>query len=69
MPGIGSMTICRWYRVLTLDVETEIGAGVWSRNVILDGPDWEFNHPRDTPTQATLVSGVVTVVERVIAVR
>ncbi len=63
-------TRCRWYRVLTLDIETDISAGTsWSRSVILDGPDWVFNAPGSGPTQATLVSNVVTVVERVVSVR
>ena len=63
----GLMTICRWYRVLTVDAESTIdtATSTWKRNVVLDGPDWVF----DTfPTQATLVSGVVTVVERVVPV-
>jgi hypothetical protein len=34
--------------------------------VILDGPDWVFDAAN--PTQATLVSNVVTVLERVIPV-
>ncbi|MCC7336126.1 MAG: hypothetical protein IT422_13580 [Pirellulaceae bacterium] len=67
--GAGLMTKCRWYRVLTLDIETDIASGVWSRSVVLDGPDWEFDTSGNYPTQATLVSGVVTVVERVIPVR
>lgn len=69
-PSGGLGTICRWYRVLTLDIETDISAGTsWSRDVILDGPDWVFDSSGTYPTQATLVSGVVTVVERVIPVR
>ena len=67
LAGGNLMTICRWYRVLTLDIDTDVTGGVWSRNVLLDGPDWEF--VATYPTQATLVSGVVTVVERVIPVR
>lgn len=35
--------------------------GVWARDVVLEGPDFAFG---PTPTMATLVSGVVTVVER-----
>lgn len=66
--GLG--TICRWYRVLTLDVESVISAGSsWSRSVVLHGPDWVFDSTGTYPTQATLVSGVVTVAERVIPVR
>ncbi len=66
--GGGLMTICRWYRVLTLDIETDISAGSnWKRSVILDGPDWVFD--TTYPTQATLVNGVITVVERVISIR
>ena len=61
----GLMTICRWYRVLTVDAESTINGGAWERNVVLDGPDWAFDA---YPTQATLVSGVVTVVERVVPV-
>ena len=56
--------------MLTLDIETDITAGTsWSRSVVLDGPDWVFDFTNANPTQATLVSGVVTVVERVIPVR
>lgn len=62
----GLLTICRWYRVLAVDAESTINGAAWERNVVLDGPDWVFDN--NFPTQATLVSGVVTVVERVVPV-
>lgn len=51
-----------------------VNTPVWSRDVVLEGPDFEFgpapqvssgpSYAPATPTQATLVSGVVTVIER-----
>ncbi len=65
--GTNLGTICRWYRVIAVDNEVDDTStpGVWYRNVILDGPDWVFDA---IPTQAIVVNGVVSVVERVIAV-
>ncbi len=65
----GLSTICRWYRILTADLDPAFGTSpdTWSRTVVLDGPDWVFD--ANYPTQATLVSGVVTVVERAIRVQ
>ncbi len=65
----GRSVVVRWYRVIGMDAEPEIGTVGWTRNVVLDGPDWDFSAP--TPfqeTQATLVSNVVTVLERVVPV-
>ncbi len=59
-------TVVRWYRVIGLDAEPTLTSTTWSRNVILDGPDWVFSAAN--PTQATLVPNVVTVLERVIPV-
>jgi hypothetical protein len=62
---IGGSVVVRWYRVIGLDAKpTETGT-FWSREVSLDGPDWVF----DATTQATLVSNVVTVFERVVEVQ
>ena len=58
--------IVRWYRIVGLDAEPTLTSTTWSRNVILDGPDWVFDSAN--PTQATLVPNVVTVLERVIPV-
>ena len=63
---VSRSTVVRWYRVIGLDAEPTLTAATWSRNVILDGPDWVFSGAN--PTQATLVSNVVTVLERVIPV-
>ena len=59
-------TICRWYRVIGTDAEPIIdtASNTWTRDVILEGPDWVFG----TNTQAVLVSNVVSVIERVIYV-
>lgn len=67
----------RWYRVIGASAESEYGPlqllapttspndpltqEVWARDVVLEGPDFAFG---PTPTFATLVSGVVTVIER-----
>ena len=61
--------VLRWFRVIGLDANpTEDKAtGIWTRSVSLDGPDWIFD--ATFPTQATLVSNVVTVFERVVAVQ
>ncbi|MFO1065360.1 MAG: hypothetical protein U0892_15955 [Pirellulales bacterium] len=53
---------------------------VWSRNVVLDGPDWSFSPSVVvqtssgpvtvmTPTTATIVKGAVNVIERIVEVR
>ncbi|MCA9132698.1 MAG: hypothetical protein KDA45_06075 [Planctomycetales bacterium] len=61
-------TIGNWYRVIALDAEPDDYStpGIWTRNVILDGPDWIFDS--SNPTQATLIRDVATVLERVIPV-
>ncbi|MEZ6138208.1 MAG: hypothetical protein R3C53_25265 [Pirellulaceae bacterium] len=73
--------ICRWYRVIGVDgdaqhtLATANTPAFWTRNVVLEGPDWVFDELipdgdvlNDLPTQATIVSNVVTVFERVITV-
>lgn len=51
--------------------------GVWARDVVLEGPDWQFNSvvtvqgagvPLLTPTSGTLVNGAVAVYERVVEI-
>ncbi|MGN6136018.1 MAG: type IV pilus modification PilV family protein [Aureliella sp.] len=49
---------------------------VWSRDVVLDGPDWDFGlyYPPGTttfttPTTATLLQGAVAVIERVVEIK
>ncbi len=58
-----------WY------LPTATGTSVWSRQVLLDGPDWDFGlvapvspNPANfsDDTFATIVSGVVSVTERII---
>ncbi len=63
----------RWYRVIgvdgdatPVDLNNDGNFDIWTRNVVLDGPDWVFAN--DLPTQATYLSNVVTVFERVIPV-
>lgn len=67
----------RWYRVIattgdaafggfqslapTTNANDPLSQNVWARDVVLEGPDFAFGA---TPTFATLVSGVVTVIER-----
>jgi hypothetical protein len=63
---INRSTVVRWYRVIGMDAEPTLTTATWSRNVILDGPDWVFDAANET--QATLVPNVVTVLERVIPV-
>ncbi len=64
-------TICRWYRVIGVDQDSILtGTGpndTWTRNVVLEGPDWNFS--TGSPTQATIVSNVVTVLERVVDIQ
>jgi type II secretory pathway pseudopilin PulG len=72
--------ICRWYRVVGIDTDTIFTGGSpptgWSRNVVLEGPDWVFDEltpplgvpADDLPTQATLLTNAVTVFERIIPV-
>ncbi len=63
-PGSGAVVV-RWYRVIGVDAKATETAATWSREVALDGPDWVF----DATTQATLVSNVVTVFERVVEIQ
>jgi len=74
-PTNGSIVV-RWYRVIGLDAQPieDSFSGTWTRSVSLDGPDWIFFGPTGVvppipPTQATLVSNVVTVFERVVEVQ
>lgn len=62
--SIGGSVVVRWYRVISLDAKPTETETLWSREVSLDGPDWVF----DATTQATLVSNVATVFERVVEV-
>jgi hypothetical protein len=64
----GSVVV-RWFRVISLDTKPteDKTTGTWTRSVSLDGPDWIFD--ANFPTQATLVSNVVTVFERVVEVQ
>lgn len=91
-------SVFRWYRVIGVDGDaTEVlpaAAGVdpygnappetvWTRSVVLEGPDWRFFNPvtgtetisvppsgavLPTPTTATLVKGAVSVYERIVEV-
>lgn len=61
----------RWYRVMATDAV--IGTGPYTRNVTLQGFDWndvlelsQLTPARATPTQATLLNGVVAVYEKTI---
>jgi hypothetical protein len=63
---VNRSAVVRWFRVIGMDAEPTLTTTTWSRNVILDGPDWDFSAAN--PTQATLVPNVVTVLERVIPV-
>lgn len=45
---------------------------VWSRDVVLDGPDWDFSITAGavtTPTTATMVHGAVAVIERIVELK
>ncbi len=68
--GTARGVICRWYRVIGVDADPTLSGGPpatnWSRSLVLEGPDWVFDNA--LPTQATLLSNVVTVLERVIPV-
>lgn len=60
--------VFRWYRIIGLSQETQLTGTentTWSRDVVLEGPDFVFG--RDI--QGTLMSGVVTVVERNISIK
>jgi hypothetical protein len=63
--------VFRWYRVMTTDAV--IGTSPYTRNVTLQGFDWndvlelsQLTPARATPTQATLLNGVVAVYEKTI---
>lgn len=59
--------VARWYRVIGAERDAIIGTtGLWERALVLEGPDWVFDAAN--PTQATYLSNVVTVFERVIPV-
>jgi hypothetical protein len=66
--GAGVYPVFRWYRIAAVNSEPVVSAGTpngyWEMDVVLDGPDWVFD-PANVTT-ATHVSGVVTVLERVI---
>ncbi len=64
----GRSVVVRWYRVIGMDADITQGTVGWSRNVVLEGPDWDFSGTGFLETQATLVSNVVTVLERVVTV-
>lgn len=61
----------RWYRIIGLSQDSQrVGDEdnfVWSRDLVLEGPDFEFVPGR--LVQGTLMSGVVTVVERNISIK
>ncbi len=64
----------RWYRIAATDTEPEeVSSGVFERVVTLQGADWqrpEWHLPSTNanfrPTQATIVTGVVAVYEKII---
>lgn len=65
----GRSVVVRWFRIIGMDAEPTIGTVGWSRNVVLEGPDWDFSATSSfQTTQATLVNNVITVLERVIPV-
>jgi hypothetical protein len=48
------------------------GDNVWARDVVLEGPDWDFSIQVSgvpTPTTATIVSGTVAVIERIVEMK
>ncbi len=67
----------RWYRIIGLSQQSQrVGDDdnfVWTRDVVLEGPDFEFVGnpvpPEFQGTQGTLMSGVVTVVERNVSIK
>ncbi len=68
--SLGRSVVVRWYRVIGVESEAtvDLTTNTWSRDVTLDGPDWVFGGGPNA-TQATLVNGVVTVLERVVRLR
>lgn len=55
----------KWYRIIGVDTVT--GTGPYYRTLTLQGADWQrFEWFNGTPTQATIVAGVVGVFERTI---
>ena len=67
--AVNHSNVFRWYRVVGVDADPVVDdvTGVWSQNVVLEGPDWTFAGPAYS-TQATLLTNVVSVYERVISV-
>ena len=60
--------VARWYRVIGAEKDPVLvpATGLWQRDLVLEGPDWVFDAANHT--QATFLSNVVTVFERVIPV-
>jgi hypothetical protein len=64
--------VFKWYRVLAADPNVEpsaAGGNLWTREVTLQGPDWDYSYNSTwdlrTP-QVTLMKGVVAVYEKTI---
>lgn len=55
------LPVHRWYRIASLggDAVKNEATGIWSREMQLDGADWEFSPT--VPTQMTIVDGAVSV--------
>lgn len=58
----GTTPVFRWFRVVSTD-SGPLGSGPYTRDVTLQGPDW---NPNWTSNQATLLNGVVAVYEKTI---
>lgn len=57
--------VFRWFRVIGSSAEPTIVGNIWSREVVLEGPDF----PVSNNTIGVLMGGVVTVVERQVHLR
>jgi hypothetical protein len=72
--GFEDIPYFRWYRIGSVDEPILGEIGNWVRNVTLDGADWPYLsiRPHTTlgrdNTRVTLVSDVVAVFERTIAI-
>jgi hypothetical protein len=63
-PGTTPARLHRWYRVVNPGEEPQYNGTLWTREVTVVGPDWDT---AEIPvTQATIVRGVVEVIEKTI---
>jgi len=58
--------IYQWYKVTDVDTVPINTAGTWTREIMLQGPDWPLNETSLETPEVTIVTGVVGVYEKTI---